>query len=137
MTLDRLGTANAPRQLFATTPAQRVALARQQFFEEGVRPSGLVGEAVLQSWMRCSRTHSDRQRIVPFDPVTPSRLHATLARNRELLEVARQELATMEHSLAGTDCRVILTAATAWWCMSRRSPRPRTSRYCARPRAWA
>lgn len=109
MTLDRLGTANAPRQLFATTPAQRVALARQQFFEEGVRPSGLVGEAVLQSWMRCCRTHSDRQRIVPFDPVTPSRLHATLARNRELLEVARQELATMEHSLAGTDCRVILT----------------------------
>ena len=109
MTLDRLGTADAPRQLFASTPAQRVARARQQFFEEGVRPSGLIGEAVIQSWMRCSRTHSDRQRIVPFDAVTPSRLHATLARNRELLEVARQELAQMENTLAGTDCRVILT----------------------------
>ncbi len=109
MTLDRLGAADAPRQLFASTPAQRVARARQQFFEEGVRPSGLIGEAVIQSWMRCSRTHSDRQRIVPFDAVTPSRLHATLARNRELLEVARQELAQMENMLAGTDCRVILT----------------------------
>lgn len=111
MALDgtRIGTADAPRQLFASTPAQRVALARQQFFEEGVRPSGLVGEAVIQSWMRCSRTHTDRQRIVPFDAVTPSRLHATLARNRELLEVARQELVQMEHALAGTDCRVILT----------------------------
>lgn len=105
---DRLGTADAPRQLFASTPAQRVALARQQFFEEGVRPSGLVGEAVIQSWMRCSRTHADRQRIVPFDAVTPSRLHATLSRNRELLEVARQELAQLENMLAGTDCRVIL-----------------------------
>ena len=111
MALDgrRIGTAEAPRQLFASTPAQRVALARQQFFEEGVRPSGLVGEAVIQSWMRCSRTHTDRQRIVPFDAVTPSRLHATLARNRELLVVARQELVQMEHALAGTDCRVILT----------------------------
>ncbi|MET3493663.1 helix-turn-helix domain-containing protein [Variovorax boronicumulans] len=103
------GTTGAPRQLFATTPAQRVAIARRQFFEEGVRPSGLIGEAVLQSWMRCTRTHADRQRIVPFDAVTPSRLHATLARNRELLEVARQELVQMENSLAGTDCRVILT----------------------------
>lgn len=109
MAFERPGTANAPRQLFSSTPAQRVALARQQFFEEGVRPSGLVGEAVIQSWLRCTRTHSDRQRVVPFDAVTPSRLHATLARNRELLEVARQELASMESALAGTDCRVILT----------------------------
>ncbi|KLN52316.1 helix-turn-helix domain-containing protein [Variovorax paradoxus] len=109
MAFERLGTATAPRQLFSSTPAQRVALARQQFFEEGVRPSGLVGEAVIQSWLRCTRNHSDRQRIVPFDAVTPSRLHATLARNRELLEVARQELASMESALAGTDCRVILT----------------------------
>ncbi|MFS2166081.1 Fis family transcriptional regulator, partial [Variovorax sp. Varisp62] len=109
MALDRIGTPDAPRQLFASTPAQRVALARQQFFEEGVRPSGLVGEAVIQSWMRCSRTHTDRQRIVTFDAVTPSRLHATLARSRELLDAARQELAQMEHALAGTDCRVILT----------------------------
>ncbi|MCW5235259.1 helix-turn-helix domain-containing protein [Verminephrobacter eiseniae] len=109
MALDRrIGTANAPHQLFASTPMQRVALARQQFFEEGVRPSGLVGEAVIQSWMRCSRTHTDRQRILPFDAVTPSRLHATLARNRELLDVAQQELVQMEHALAGTDCRVIL-----------------------------
>ena len=109
MAFERLGTATAPRQLFSTTPAQRVALARQQFFEEGVRPSGLVGEAVIQSWLRCTRNHSDRQRIVPFDAVTPSRLHATLARNRELLEVAQQELASMENALSGTDSRVILT----------------------------
>lgn len=103
------GSADGPRELFPRTRAERVALARQQFFEEGVRPSGLVGEAVLQSWMRCVRAHSDSQRPVAFDAVTPSRLHATLGRSRELLEAARDELQTMESSLAGTDARVLLT----------------------------
>jgi sigma-54 dependent transcriptional regulator, acetoin dehydrogenase operon transcriptional activator AcoR len=103
--------AGGPRQLFSTTRAERVALARQQFFEEGVRPSGLVGEQVIQSWMRCTRAHGDRGRMIAFDPVTPSRLHATLNRNRELLDAARAELQTMESSLAGTDSRVLLTDA--------------------------
>jgi transcriptional regulator of acetoin/glycerol metabolism len=96
---------------FSRTRAERVALARQQFFEEGVRPSGLVGEAVLQSWMRCARAHANRQGVVAFDPVSASRLHATLNRNRELLEAARAELHSMESSLAGTDSRVLLTDA--------------------------
>ncbi|OUM04436.1 helix-turn-helix domain-containing protein [Variovorax sp. JS1663] len=103
--------AGGPRQLFSTTRAERVALARQQFFEEGVRPSGLVGEQVIQSWMRCTRAHTDRGRLIAFDPVTPSRLHATLNRNHELLDAARAELQTMESSLAGTDSRVLLTDA--------------------------
>ncbi len=106
------GSPGALRELFfSRTRAERVALARQQFFEEGVRPSGLVGEAVLQSWMRCARAHGDRQRVVAFDAVTSSRLHATLNRNRELLEAARVELQSMESSLAGTDSRVLLTDA--------------------------
>ncbi|WP_077002709.1 helix-turn-helix domain-containing protein [Variovorax sp. KK3] len=103
--------AGGPRQLFSTTRAERVAQARRQFFEEGVRPSGLVGEQVIQSWMRCTRAHGDRGRLIAFDPVTPSRLHATLTRNRELLDAARDELQTMESSLAGTDARVLLTDA--------------------------
>ncbi len=102
--------AHAPRQLFATTPAERVALARRQFFEEGLRPSGLVGEAVIQSWMRCSRTHTDTRQPVAFDPVTPSRLHSALGRNRELLAAAQADLLAMEAALAGTGCRVLLTA---------------------------
>ncbi|PZQ75224.1 MAG: Fis family transcriptional regulator [Variovorax paradoxus] len=101
--------AHAPRQLFATTPAQRVAMARQQFFEEGLRPSGLVGEAVIQSWMRCRRTHADTRQPVAFDPVTRSRLHSALGRNRELMAAAQADLLAMEAALAGTDCRVLLT----------------------------
>lgn len=100
---------NAPRQLFFQTAEQRTALARQMFFDEGVRPSGLVSEAVIQSWMRCMAARSKATQGVAFDPVTPSRLHSTLNRNRELLQAAGEELHSMEASLAGTDCRVLLT----------------------------
>lgn len=98
-----------PRQLFPNTVVQRTALARHRFFEEGIRPSGLVGEEVIQSWMRCSRLHRDTARIVPFDPVTPSRRQSVLQRNRALIEAAGPDLLSMEGTLAGTDCRVILT----------------------------
>lgn len=98
-----------PRQLFPNTAAQRTALARHRFFEEGIRPSGLVGEEVIQSWMRCSRLHRDTTRLVPFDPVTPSRRQSVLQRNRALIEAAGPDLFSMEGTLAGTDCRVILT----------------------------
>jgi transcriptional regulator of acetoin/glycerol metabolism len=101
--------AGMPRQLFFTTPAQRTALARQQFFEEGQRPSGLVDEAVIQSWMRCNRAHARPRDAITFDPVTPSRLHSALARNWQLLQASGQDLASMETSLAGTECRVLLT----------------------------
>lgn len=101
--------AGMPRQLFFTTPAQRTALARQQFFEEGQRPSGLVDEAVIQSWMRCNRAHAKPRDLIAFDPVTPSRLHSALARNLQLLQASGQDLASMETSLAGTECRVLLT----------------------------
>ena len=101
--------ADAPRQLFFTTPTQRIALARQQFFEEGQRPSGLVKEAVIQSWMRCNRAQAKPRDLIAFDIVTRSRLHSVMARNRQLLEASNQELASMETSLAGTECRVLLT----------------------------
>jgi transcriptional regulator of acetoin/glycerol metabolism len=98
-----------PRELFFHTPEQRVALARQKFFEEGVRPTGAVGEAVIQSWMRCLASHCEPTWRPEFEPVTPSRVHATLGRSRDLLQAAREDLGTMETALAGTDCRVMLT----------------------------
>lgn len=111
MALQNWLDSGTPRQLFFTSPEQRVALARQRFFEEGIRPSGMVAEPVIQSWMRCTTARTQASASPTFDPVTPSRLHSTLSRNRELLEVARQELASMESTLAGTDCRVLLTDA--------------------------
>ncbi|MBS0446068.1 MAG: GAF domain-containing protein [Proteobacteria bacterium] len=98
-----------PPQLFFSTPEQRLALARERFFEEGVRPSGLVGESVIQSWSRCMQAHRAPGEAVSFDPVTPSRVHSALARSRLLIESAASELSQLESTLAGTSCTVILT----------------------------
>ena len=98
-----------PSQPFFNAPVQRVALARERFFDRGERPTGLVSEAVIQSWTRCLGARNDPQRVVAFDPVTRSRLHATLERNRALLQAATDDITRLEAALAGTGARVLLT----------------------------
>ena len=98
-----------PPQPFFSTPQQRLALARQRYFEEGVRPSGLVSESIIQSWARCLQARRQPQEAVVFNPVTPSRVHAALTRSRLLLEAAANELCQLESTLAGTACTAILT----------------------------
>lgn len=100
-----------PANLFYASPEQRVALARRRFFEEGARPSGVVSEAVIQSWSRCLRAHPDPSRPAVFEPVTASRMHSALRSNRELLEVAGDELQRLRATLAGTTGTAILTDA--------------------------
>jgi transcriptional regulator of acetoin/glycerol metabolism len=99
----------APLPAFALTAAQRSARAREQFFEQGLRPSGWVSEPVIQSWARCQRAGAETSRRLAFNPVTRSRIHSTLGRSRSLLQAAEAELARLEQSLAATDCRVLLT----------------------------
>lgn len=101
-----------PSQLFHATPQQRLERARQQLFDEGIRPTGLVGEAVIQSWLRCVGARRDPREHVEFEPVTRSRVHSTLNRNRLLLEAAESGLAELKLSLAGTGCRALLIDAT-------------------------
>lgn len=97
--------------LFFQTAEQRTALARQRFFDEGERPSGLVNEAVLQSWIRCTAARRNAQHGVSFDTVTRSRIHACLTRNEQLLQAGNEELAQLATALGGTNCRVLLTDA--------------------------
>lgn len=92
------------------TTARRVAIARQRFFEEGLRPDGLVPEAVIQSWGRCAGAHRKPAERVAFAPLARSQVAATLARHRPLLDAARPELAQLEAVLAGTACKVFLTS---------------------------
>ena len=100
-----------PVQLFFTTVQQRLALARQRYFEEGVRPSGLVGESLIQSWSRCVQARRDPHEIVEFNPVTTSRVHSALQRSRLLVSSAASELSQLESTLAGTACSAILADA--------------------------
>lgn len=98
-----------PAQPFFSTPEQRLALARERFFEQGIRPSGLVGEAVIQSWSRCLQAHRNPGEAIAFNPVTESRIHSALGRSRLLRETAAAELSELETALAGTTCTVLLT----------------------------
>lgn len=98
-----------PAQAFFGLPDQRTGLARERFFEQGQRPTGLVGEAVIQSWTRCVGARRHPSEAVAFDPVTRSRLRAALARNQPLLSAAGGEIERLEAALGGTAVRVILT----------------------------
>lgn len=100
-----------PANPFYASAAQRVALARRQFFEDGVRPSGVVSDAVIQSWTRCLQSHLDPVRPAVFEPVTASRVHALLGTHRELLQIARTELDRMRDTLRDTGGTAILTDA--------------------------
>ena len=105
----RLHLAALPAQPFFSTPQQRLALARQRYFDEGVRPSGLVNETVIQSWSRCLQERRDPCELIAFNPVTASRTHSALARSRLLLDAAATNLDQLEQTLAGTACTAILT----------------------------
>lgn len=100
-----------PTQPFFATAAQRTQLARQRFFDEGQRPSGLVGEAVIQSWNRCLASRRLPSEAVSFDPVSAVRAHTAAMRSRDLLAAAQHELAQLETTLAGTACWLMLTDA--------------------------
>ena len=103
-------SASLPAGPFFTTPEQRVALARERFFEDGIRPSGLVPEPVIQSWARCIGAHRAPDEPVSFDMVTRSRVASTLARHRQLLDAAGADLNQLDAALAGTRCKAILTS---------------------------
>lgn len=100
----------APNVFFSTAP-QRIGLARQRFFDEGLRPTGLVPDAVIQSWTRCVQADRAVAESISFTPVTRSRIDSAVGRNRALLDAARDDMQQLQTLLAGTGCKAILTDA--------------------------
>lgn len=97
-----------PSPFFATA-ADRVAWARQRYFDEGQRPSGLVSEPVIQGWQRCLAAGLKPHQRPEFEPITKSRVSAAIARGHSLLEAAEPEMDQLGALLAGTGCKTILT----------------------------
>lgn len=97
-----------PPQPFFHTAEQRRALARQRFFDEGQRPTGLVPDAVIQSWTRCVQARRDAAE--PLRPATVSalRLQSAQRRHRALLAAAAPELAHLQALAAGRGCHLQL-----------------------------
>jgi transcriptional regulator of acetoin/glycerol metabolism len=98
--------------LFFDTHEDRVALARRQYFEEGKLPTGVVSDAVLQSWGHCLRSKRTASEKVEFQPVSVSRSHLALQKNALLCEAWRHELRSLEAIIGSTGCDAILTDTT-------------------------
>jgi sigma-54 dependent transcriptional regulator, acetoin dehydrogenase operon transcriptional activator AcoR len=89
-----------------------VELARKRYFEEGVPPTGVISEAVFQSWARCQRTHASPSGDVEFQPVTVSRAHLALQRNRALTQAWDAEISQLQMLLGTTSCAAMLSDAS-------------------------
>lgn len=100
---------NALAHPFFHTPEQRVALARERFFEDGERPRGLVSDAVIGSWERSMRLGLAPQQRPEFEPVLHSRVRRAQERSRALLQAAAPECEQLQATLAGTQCKALLT----------------------------
>lgn len=103
------GRAAALSSPFFNTVEQRVDEARQRYFEHGVRPSGLVGDHVIQSWTRCLKSGRRPTEQPVFDPVSRTRASATQERCQALLAAATPEIDQLDAALAGTGCKTVLT----------------------------
>lgn len=95
--------------LFAASRTERIALARRRYFEEGMPPSGVVSEAVFQSWARCQRLHATPASKVAFEPVSTSRTQLALQKNRALHDAWLQEMPHLQAVLGTTSCAAMLT----------------------------
>lgn len=70
-----------PNLSFLQSRPARIALARQRFFEKGHTPTGVVGDAVFESWARCLSKLGKPPERAAFQPVTASRTQLALSKN--------------------------------------------------------
>jgi transcriptional regulator of acetoin/glycerol metabolism len=92
--------------------SDRVDLARQRYFEEGQTPTGVVSDAVFESWARCLRLHGSPHEEATFEPVSASRTQLALMKNRHLHHAWLEEVSRLEALLGTTTCSAMLTDAT-------------------------
>ncbi len=97
---------------FFVTREERIALARQRYFEEGILPMGVVSEAVFQSWTRCHRASQKPHDKIEFQPVSLSRSQLALQKNRTLHEAWLDEMPALGSALGSAHCSAILTDAS-------------------------
>lgn len=97
------------QSLFFSTPADRLALVGQRYFEEGELPSGAVSDAVYQSWARCQRQKQDPLGKIEFQPVSASRTQLALQKSHLLRDAWLAEAAEINAVLGATLCGAMLT----------------------------
>jgi len=93
---------------------ERVGGARRAFFERGAAPSGMVPEAILQSWRRCQRQGLSVDARPQVAPVPEPSLRELRQRRERLWRLARPELEGLAGSLSSSDGIVLLTDDEGW-----------------------
>jgi sigma-54 dependent transcriptional regulator, acetoin dehydrogenase operon transcriptional activator AcoR len=101
-----------PNSSLIQSRTARIELARQRYFEDGLAPTGVVGDAVFESWARCLRLHGHPSQRATFEPVTASRTQLALLKNRQLQQAWIEELPRLTSILSTTSCAAMLTDAT-------------------------
>ncbi len=101
-----------PLTSFMQSHAARVELARRRFFDDGLLPTGVVGDAVFESWSRCLRLRHRPREAAVFQPVSASRTHLALQKNRHLHRAWLDEMPGIEAVLGTTSCAAMVTDAT-------------------------
>jgi transcriptional regulator of acetoin/glycerol metabolism len=115
------GRLNCLKTLMAFTMSNPLALARPHyrpeaiwdarhaFFEQGAAPVGLVQDAVLRSWRRCSDGGLTVDEPVAFQPVNRAQVSRLMQQHQVLLEAAQPELTDLAASVRDAGYAVLLT----------------------------
>ena len=105
----------------------RRAKAREAFFEHGQIPTGLVDDAIVHSWQRCSAASKSVSEQVQFETVSRSSLLELMDSNQILLRAAADPLEQLGQTVNGAGYSVLLTDSSGVALVARRSGR------CANP----
>lgn len=103
--------------------AHRRVKARETFFEHGEIPTGLIDDAIVYSWQRCSAASKNVSERVEFDTVSRDGLQELMDDNRILLEAATQPLEQLGQTVNGAGYSVLLTNEQGVALAARRSGR--------------
>ena len=99
-------------QLLADAHDQRLLLARQRFFEQGVAPEGLVDQQIARSWERCRRFGLNEHNPLPIvEGLDRIALKSEQDRNRYLLLQGRPIMEHVFEQIRESGSMVILADA--------------------------
>lgn len=101
----------------------RRAKAREAYFERGQIPTGLIDDAILHSWQRCSAARKNVSEQVQFDTLSRAGLVELMDSNHILLEAASQPLEQLGQTVNGAGYSVLLTDRQGVALAARRSGR--------------
>jgi sigma-54 dependent transcriptional regulator, acetoin dehydrogenase operon transcriptional activator AcoR len=85
--------------------------ARQKYFDNGMLPSNLLSDSVLQSWERCRQSGKSPNEHVEFDPVDKSKLAFLFESENNWLEIAKLELVQLAKAISDAGYVAMITNA--------------------------